>query len=141
MFQQLVSLAFLWTQNKNPFYIKWWNLCLSIKLHEKSLSTKGEKIMQQYIDIQEAIQDRRNGNLSREVAEGNVELRSYHYTNELNVILIWKLLNIVPSRRDNSDTHYTCVDIKACFNGTMQNTSLSQLRNLCLTVISNSILF
>lgn len=44
--------------------------------------------MQQYIDIQEASQDRRNGNLSREAAEGNVELRSYHYTNELNVILI-----------------------------------------------------
>lgn len=44
--------------------------------------------MQQYIDISEASQDGRNRNLSREVAEGNMEIRSYHYTNILNVISI-----------------------------------------------------
>lgn len=61
--------------------------------------------MQQYIDISEGSQDGRNGNLSREVAEGNMEIRSYHYTNILNVISIWKLMNIIPSRREISDPH------------------------------------
>lgn len=42
--------------------------------------------MQQFISISEASQDGRNRNLSREVAEGNVELRSYYYTNRLIAI-------------------------------------------------------
>lgn len=49
-------------------------------------------------------------------------------------------MNIIPSRKENSDPHiklawkekYVQYNV---FNGSMQNTTRSRLRNLCLTMI------
>lgn len=49
-------------------------------------------------------------------------------------------MNIIPSRKENSDPHITLAWKEKCvqynvFNGSMQNTTRSRLRNLCLTMI------
>lgn len=111
----------------------------------KDINTQCDE-MQKYTDTSQASQDGGNMNLSREVAEGNVEIRSYHYTNKLNVISIRKLMNIIPSRRENPDPHIILSWKEKfihynVFSGMMQNTTHSEPRNLCLRKISNNIYY